>query len=521
MLARPHKSADRFNLVLEHLSSEAGIGAQEDGSVHDLVGSGHFADDAEGIGAVFFKLHEDGLAQEVATEKHAIPDFVGIKVTGEIGVAERGARFDPHHKTKPGGVGLAAGGVPLEGRAERKRIRASATFGGRNPPDGVRGQGELKHVIKVGEADAEGFPVLLTRFDEGGELFELLTADGGLRVERLQVITEVAVDVFVIVAFGEFAELPAEAFVAGVVLAGGAPAVAAPIPEALGVGLERGTADDVDRPTLTHGEVVRGIEGLGGNVAPGAGIAGDVDTIRGNAGRVLRDAERLGARDGHGVGAAESIAVVLDEPKVVLAAKLQHGTEIEGIAEGVGDHHGLGLAGDVGGLELVGADVAGGGVVVDEDGNRAELDDGGDGRGKPGGHGDNFVAVPDAFVLRQLVRGEGGEGDEVGRRAGIDQQAVLHAKQAGEFLFEGLALGPEGQPKIQRGANGGLDLVLIEHSAGVGDGLAGLPGGVRGIVTRALSGMHERGVLAGEAEDLGLDVCGIGHWWCVCERDYL
>jgi len=85
----------------------------------------------------------------------------------------------------------------------------------------------------------------------------------------------VAVNVFVVVALGEFAELPAEAFVAGVVFAGGAPAVAAPIAEAFRIGLERRAADDVDRPALAHRQVMRRVKRLRGDVAPRAGVGGE------------------------------------------------------------------------------------------------------------------------------------------------------------------------------------------------------------------------------------------------------
>jgi len=132
----------------------------------------------------------------------------------------------------------------------------------------VRWQAELEVFLQVGEAAAEGFPVLFAGLDEGGEFLELLAADSGLRVERLQVIAEVAVDVFVVVALGEFAELPTEAFIAGVVLAARAPAIATPVAEALGVGLERRTADDADGAPLSHRKMVRWVERLGGQVAP-------------------------------------------------------------------------------------------------------------------------------------------------------------------------------------------------------------------------------------------------------------
>ncbi len=333
----------------------------------------------------------------------------------------------------------------------------------------------------------------------------MLAANGGLGIERLQVESEVAVNVFVVVALGELAELPAEAFVAGVVLAGGAPAVAAPVAEALGVGLERGTADDVHRPTLAHGEMVRRIERLGGNIAPGAGVAGDIDSVGRDAGGILGNAERLGAGDGHRVSAAEGVAVVLDQPEVVLAAKFEDGADVEGIAQGVGDHDGLGLAGDKGGLELLGADVARNGVVIEEDGDGAELDDGRDGGGETGGDGDDLIAGQDAFVRGELVRGERGEGDEVGRGAGVDEEAVFHAKEGGELLLEGFALGAEGEPEVEGGAHGGLDLVFVEHATGVGDGLARGPRSVRGVVAGTLALVHERGIFAGEAENLGFE----------------
>jgi hypothetical protein len=82
------------------------------------------------------------------------------------------------------------------------------------------------------ERAAEGLPVAFPRLDEIRQLAELRAADGGLDVERLQIVAEMGVNVFVVVAFGQFAKLPAETLVAGVVLAAGAPAIAAPIAEA-------------------------------------------------------------------------------------------------------------------------------------------------------------------------------------------------------------------------------------------------------------------------------------------------
>src|SRR4051812_10791679 len=94
------------------------------------------------------------------------------------------------------------------------------------------GQMELEELLEIGQAVAQILPVVPAGFAEGGKLLDLLPADGCLNVERLQVIAEVRVNVFVVVAEREFTELPAEAFTAGVVLAARAPAVAAPVAEA-------------------------------------------------------------------------------------------------------------------------------------------------------------------------------------------------------------------------------------------------------------------------------------------------
>ena len=93
------------------------------------------------------------------------------------------------------------------------------------------GKGEFQEVLQAMKPTSELFPVPFPRFDEIREALDLDAADGGLDVERFDVIPEVGIDVFVVVSLREFAELPHEAFAAGIVYAGWAPAIAAPIPE--------------------------------------------------------------------------------------------------------------------------------------------------------------------------------------------------------------------------------------------------------------------------------------------------
>ena len=224
------------------------------------------------------------------------------------------------------------------------------------PCCGVGGQAEFEDILEISETGAEDFPVAFAGFDEGGKFFELLTADGGLGVERLEVVAEVAVDVFVVVAFWQLTKLPAEALAASVVFARSAPTVAAPVAKALGVGFERWMLDDIYRAPFSHCEVVRRVERLGGDVAPDACRRGNKLSVF----DFLKADERVGAGfgdfekvvegefarqlNGHGVGAAEGIAVVFDEPEIVLTAELEDGGDGEGIPQGMGDHDGLGFA---------------------------------------------------------------------------------------------------------------------------------------------------------------------------------
>jgi len=143
-----------------------------------------------------------------------------------------------------------------------------------DPSRGVGGEREIDVIFQAVEATAEGFPIFLAGLDEVREAPELDAADGGLRVQGLQVVAEVAVDVFVVVTLRQFAELPLESFAAGIVLAGGAPAVAAPVSEGFGVAFEGRAADDIDGSAFAHGEVMGRVVGLGGEVSESAGVGG-------------------------------------------------------------------------------------------------------------------------------------------------------------------------------------------------------------------------------------------------------
>ena len=236
--------------------------------VHDAVGLRQVGGDAHRVGAVPSELNEGGLADEVAAEQHAIADFVLVQMADEIGPGEGSAFLDGDFESEPRAVGAAVGGVPRKMGIEIHGITGV-------PCSCVSGQGEFEEILQLLESTPQAFPVPFACFHKVGQAFDLDATDGRLDVEGFDVIAEVGIDVFMVVSLGEFAELPLEAFAAGVVLAGGAPAVAAPVTEGFGVGLERCAADDVHRAAFPHGEVVGWVEGLSGEVAEGTSGSGE------------------------------------------------------------------------------------------------------------------------------------------------------------------------------------------------------------------------------------------------------
>ena len=319
------------------------------------------------------------------------------------------------------------------------------------------GQSEVEEFLEAMQTTAKEFPVLLTRLDKVGQAPELDPADGGLGIEGLHIVAEVGIDIFVVVTFGELAELPHEAFAAGIVFPRRAPAVSPPIAEGLGVGLERRFTDDIDGAALAHGEVVGRVEGLGGDVAEGAGRGREGAVFDADDGVVslfsdldeVLEADGLGLFKRESVSAAEGVAIVLDEPEVVFLAELEDDGEFEGVPKSVCHHDGLGFAGGEGGLQQGAIGISREGLSIDEDGNRSALDDGGDGGGKASGDGDDLVPLADTLVIGELMGGEGGEGDQVGGGSRVHEEAVLHAHELCKFLFHRLSLRPEGQPEIE------------------------------------------------------------------------
>ena len=133
--------------------------------------------------------------------------------------AEQGARLDPVGFEEAGQIVAREPGVVAHGdhEAEPRRIRVWRRLRQDEP------------VLVLAQRLEQVGVVALARRDEAVKAGELRTADGRLHVGGLEVVAEVAVDVLVVVAVGQAAELLGEALAAGVVLAARAVAVAAPV----------------------------------------------------------------------------------------------------------------------------------------------------------------------------------------------------------------------------------------------------------------------------------------------------
>ena len=148
------------------------------------------------------------------------------------------------------------------------------------------------------------------------------------------------------------------------------------------------------------------VEALGADVTPGTSPADHPIRPFIEARAVLAEAQALSQLPWHRVAATEGVAVVLHQPEVVLLAEGQGGRQIEGIAQGVGHHHGLGFAGAVGRFQLVAAGIARDRIGIDEHRHRTHLDDRRHGGGEARRHRDHLITGLDPAGLRQLGGGE-------------------------------------------------------------------------------------------------------------------
>ena len=182
----------------------------------------------------------------------------------------------------------------------------------------------------------------------------------------------------------------------------------------------------VDRTSLAHGHLVGGIETGCSDIPDGTGLVG------------------LAVE---GVLSSEGVAVVLDEPEVVLVAELLDLGEVEGVAEGVRHEDELGLVAQ-GSLHLGDVDVAGAGLDIHEDGHRSVLEDGCHAGGEGRRDADDLIAALD-LPVSQKRGGQGHECDEIRGRSGVDRGDELNAEIFGKVLLELIDIFAGGEPEVQ------------------------------------------------------------------------
>src|SRR5260221_1852378 len=292
--SEPQEVLDLSGGVRKHVLGETGVDADPERVVHDDVGVRELARDAE------LASRHGGLAREVAAEEQARADAILVQVGKEI---------DSIH---------------VAAFPQRDRESEPRRFGARG------GLGKDEELLAAAKALLQEAEVAAARGDEGLEPVHLRERTGRLHVGDLQVVADMRVGGFVVVTERQLAQLPAEALAAGVVLAGSAIAIAAPVAEGVDEGFQLGAVGE-DGAAFAHGDVMGGIEAERADVAEGPD-------------------------DTPVVGGAEAVAEVFHEPEIVALAQIRDRGEVERVAERVGQHDRLGARRDRG-LDEVGLHV--------------------------------------------------------------------------------------------------------------------------------------------------------------------
>jgi hypothetical protein len=130
----------------------------------------------------------------------------------------------------------------------------------------------------------------------------------------------------------------------------------------------------------------------------------------------------------------------------------------------VGEDDGASAIGERG-VEVGDVDVEGRDLDVDENGNQAVLDDRVDGGRKAGGEGDDFVAGLELAVA-EAFGGQRGDGEQVRRGTGVDEDGLADAGEASELALELFGEASGGEPEVERGLDEGFEFFFVKDAAG-------------------------------------------------------
>ena len=142
--------------IVDNLIGHAGVHADPEGVVHDKVSVGQLPCHAVGVGAA--DLVKAGVLDEVAAEQQMGLHVVALHIAGHGVAVQTTLRLDRDQEAEPGRAAVGS------------RLRQDQLVGG-----GF-------------QRGAQTVPVVAAALDEGGELLQLLAADGGLLIGLFLVI---------------------------------------------------------------------------------------------------------------------------------------------------------------------------------------------------------------------------------------------------------------------------------------------------------------------------------------------
>src|SRR5580698_1832172 len=143
-------------------------------------------------------------------------------LTKQVAAKEQAGGYVPRFQET---YDLAAGCGCILANGERKTKPAWVRMFG--------GFGHDEDVVKIAERSVKCGEICAPSGDESGQLLELCDSDGGLQVSCLEVVTDVAVNIFVVVSAWQIAKFPFKAATAGIRFSRIAPAVTTPIAKRL------------------------------------------------------------------------------------------------------------------------------------------------------------------------------------------------------------------------------------------------------------------------------------------------
>ena len=413
-----HSLFDDLRHVVELLIRHARIDTDPESIIHDAVRVLEAADNAVTF-PLLAHLVETGMLDEVACKEHSGLYALVLDIRHDLLAIYTFAAS--HEKTEPARLAV------------------------------LTGLWQYELILDVFQTALQIIEVMAATLDETRKFLQLRAADGRLHVCDAEVHPKVRVDVFVVVALRQFAVLAIEAMAAVVVLAGGTDAVAAPVAEGTG-DLVQQRIVRIDSAALPHRHVMRRVEARRAEVA---------DRSR----EILLAVERIGR--------AERVAVVLNEPEVMLVAERFDCLEVEWIAERMREHDSL-RPRRVCCLELCDIDVVLRNRDIDKDRHGAVVHNRRNGRREPRSNGDDLIAAPDASLAEER-RGQRHESEEIRRRAGVHDAREADTEVVRELLLECFHIAARGQPELEGAVDEILHLLMVIDAGGIGNAVPLMP----------------------------------------------